>query len=240
MKTFSKIVLASLVSFALASGIVNLDAQNVSGGTLAGTTLTLTGDSTISKTLTGATPATERLFYSTLTPSPTGNTFAVAASGSLAAIRGEMNVPTGKTFTDGFIYGAQGKTIFTGTMAEVSAARMTGVLGQTDTTGATLTAGQVSAVWADLQGNAINSQTYPLRVSNSASVNPPALALMIGHADAAFEVSDLGNGSSGDFVLNASGTSAGECAQTGGVVFTKTLKIVADGTTYYIGLCTAP
>ena len=38
---------------------------------------------------------------------------------------------------------------------------------------------------------------------------------------------------------NASGTGAGQCAQTGGVVFTKTLKIRVDGTDYWLGLCTA-
>jgi hypothetical protein len=106
----------------------------------------------------------------------------------------------------------------------------------------TLTAGQVSGVWADLQGGPTNTahETYPLRVSNSMSINADSLGLFIGHAGAALTFSDLGNGSSGDFVISASGTSAGQCAQTGGVVFTKTLKIIADGTTYYIGLCTAP
>lgn len=239
MKTTKRIIFASLVAFGLGNAISTLSAQNVSGGTLAGTSLAVTGDSTFTKTITSATPSTERLEYSTLTLTP-ASTMAVAGGGSLAAQRGEMNFSTGKTFTSGFLYGTQGKAIFAGTLNESDAARVTGVLGQTDTTGSTLTAGQVSAVWADLQGNAANSQTYPLRVSNSASVNTPALGLLVGHADAAIEFSDLGNGSSGDFVINASGTSAGQCAQTGGVVFTKTLKIVADGTTYYIGLCTAP
>ncbi len=39
--------------------------------------------------------------------------------------------------------------------------------------------------------------------------------------------------------VSAAGTSAGQCAQTGGVVFTKTLKIMVGGTAYWIGLCTA-
>ncbi len=38
---------------------------------------------------------------------------------------------------------------------------------------------------------------------------------------------------------NASGTGAGACAQTGGVIFTKTLKVRVDGTDYWIGLCNA-
>jgi hypothetical protein len=46
--------------------------------------------------------------------------------------------------------------------------------------------------------------------------------------------------SSTTMFANASGTSAGQCAQTGGVIFAKVLKISVDGTDYWIGLCTAP
>jgi len=204
------------------------------------------GTSVLTKfiTLTAASLNTTRAIYSRLTLSPTSNSVVIPASGSVAGLRGEINVASGKTVTDGFLYGVQGKGVLLGTMNGASALRLTGLIGQVDTTGGTLTGpnNQVSGVWADLQGNATVGITemYPLRVSNGMSVSPPALGLFIGHATAALEVSDLGNGSSGDFVISASGTSAGQCAQTGGVVFTKTLKIVADGTTYYIGLCTAP
>ena len=191
-------------------------------------------------TLTAASLTTARYIYSQVVISPTAGTATIPASGSIAGVRGEVSIPTMKTFQDGFLFGTQGKGIITGTLNQTSAGRVAGVLGQIDTTSGTLTSGQVSAVWADLQGNSANAETYPLRVSNSASVSPPALGFFVGHATAALSFSDLGNGSSGDFVVNAAGTSAGECAQTGGVVFTKTLKIVADGTDYWIGLCTAP
>lgn len=188
-------------------------------------------------TVTSATPATQRMFYirTNLTP-PT--TMAVAAGGSIASIRGEVNLTTGKSFTSGFAYGVQGKAVLAGTVAESDAARFTGVLGQTDTTGATTTAGQISAVWADLQGNATvtNAQTYPLRVSNSMSVSATALALFVGRATYAFDISDLGNA---DFLEDTAGTSAGQCAQTGGVVFAKALKVRVNNTGYWIPLCTA-
>ncbi len=194
-------------------------------------------------TLTAASySSAARYMASTVTFTP-ASTVTISGSNSVAATSGEIILSAGKTMQDGFYYGTRGKfTGTTGTFNQTSAGRITGIIGQSNLGTMVLTAGQVSGVWADLQGGPTNTahETYPLRVSNSMSINSDALALFVGHADAAFSVSDLGNGSSGDFVINASGTSAGQCAQTGGVVFTKTLKIVADGTTYYIGLCTAP
>lgn len=178
----------------------------------------------------------------TLTPATTFS----AGTTSLAATSGEIDLSAGKTITDGFFYGTRGKFVgTTGTFNQTSAGRITGVIGQVDLGTMVITSGQVSGVWADMQGSGptlTSDEIYPLRVSNSlgALAKVDALAFFVGHADAALSFSDLGNGSSGDFVIDASGTGAGQCAQTGGVVFTKTLKIVADGTTYYIGLCTAP
>jgi hypothetical protein len=48
------------------------------------------------------------------------------------------------------------------------------------------------------------------------------------------------NANTSTMFVAAAGTGAGECAQTGGVVFAKTLKVRVDGTDYWIGLCTAP
>jgi len=220
------------------SGLYRIGANNL-GLALGGTKLVDFGASgapvSITKTITDASATTERLTYSkaTLTPS---TTMEIAAGGSIAGARGEVSFTTGKTFTDGFLYGVQGKGTFAGTMAEASAARITGVLGQTDVTGATLTAGQVSGVWADLQGNATNTQTFPLRVTNSMSSDARALGFFHGTATYLFEVSDA---ATAKFVENTAGTSAGQCAQTGGLVATKALKITANGVDYWIPLCTA-
>ena len=90
----------------------------------------------------------------------------------------------------------------------------------------------------DLQGGAeaVTAETYPLRVSNSMSTQATALGLFVGHASYALAFSDLGTA---QFVESTSGTSAGQCAQTGGLVATKALKISANGTDYWIPLCTA-
>lgn len=228
MRSLKTVLTGSVLALMIGAG-VTLHAQGYSFSSVVQKTVTLT-TATIS-------PAFKAMYTQlVLTPATT----VTATTNAVEAIRGEIDLTTGKTFTDGFLYGVAGRAIFAGTLNQSSAGRVTGTLGKVDTTGSTLTSGQVNGVWADLVGNAANAETYPLRVSNSMSVSPPALAIFVGHATAALDLSDLGNGSSGDFVINASGTSAGQCAQTGGVVFTKTLKIVADGTTYYIGLCTAP
>jgi len=91
-------------------------------------------------------------------------------------------------------------------------------------------------VWADLQGNATNTQTFPLRVTNSMSSDARALGFFYGTATYLFEVSDA---ATAKFVETTAGTSAGQCAQTGGLVATKALKITANGVDYWIPLCTA-
>lgn len=188
--------------------------------------LAATGDSTVAKTITSATPSTERLFQSSITITP-ASTFAVSAGGSLAAVRGDLTISASKSFTDGFLYGTQGKVVNNGTMAEVSAARIAGVIGQTDLASGTITAGQVSGVWADLQGSptlTVNDQVFPLRVTNSMSVNAQALAFFYGKADFLFDIGEP----SASFVATAAGTTAGANP--------KTLKINVGGVTKYI-LC---
>jgi hypothetical protein len=226
---FSGLLVAMILACLFAPGLAtSLIAQ---GYSFTSTALTKT------TTITTTTSATWRQIYSKITITPTA-TFSVTGGGSITPFRGEVNFTTGKTFTDGFLYGVQGKTIFTGTFAEGSAARITGVLGQVDVTGATLTSGQLSAVWADLQGGAeaVTAETYVLRVSNSMSTQATALGLFVGHATYALAFSDLGTA---QFVENTSGTGAGQCAQSGGIVATKALKINANGTDYWIPLCTA-
>lgn len=172
------------------------------------TTITGTDDASISKTLTATTVATERLVRSALTLTPT-STVSVTGGGSLAGVRGEITLTAAKSFTDGFLYGVQGKFTMNGTMAEVSAARATGVLGQVDLSTGTLTAGQVSAVWGDLQGNptlTVNDQVYVGRFTNSMSAGKKAQAfqLMYGAADFFFEAS--ADGGSADWAVISAGT----------------------------------
>ncbi len=199
-----------------------------SGGSLiveAGATFTVAADLPVSKTITSATPATERLIHGALTITPT-TTFAVAAGGSLAGVRGEITVSANKSFTDGFLYGSQGKVTLNGTIAEVAAARIAGVLGQLDLAAGTVTLGQLSAVWADIQGDptlTVNDQLYGLRVTNSMSnlKKCQALALFYGMADYLFEVGEP----------QASIVSTGLATPSGTM---KKLKVNIGGTDLYI------
>lgn len=166
---------------------------NVTGDVTGNLTGTATGSKvTTSSTITSATPSTTRLIHGAITCTPT-STFAVSAGGSLAGVRGEVTVTALKSFTDGFLYGAQGKVTLAGTIAEASAARITGVLGQTDLASGTVTAGQVSGLWADLQGSptlTVPDQVFPLRVTNSMSVNAYAMAFYHGKATAFMSINE--------------------------------------------------
>ena len=182
-----------------------------SGATLTAPTInaaTLTGVVADTNTVTATTIATTRYVQSSLTLTPT-STISVTAGGSLAAMRGDITLTAAKSFTDGFLYGVQGKFTMNGTMAEVSAARATGVLGQVDLSTGTLTAGQISAVWGDLQGNptlTVNDQLYVGRFTNSMSAGKKAQAfqLMYGAADLFFEAS--ADGGSADWAVIGAGT----------------------------------
>jgi hypothetical protein len=229
-------------TFALIAATQTLTNKTLTSPTITGPTLTggvsLTGTGNISQTdtITGASATTRRATYVKLTLTP-ATTQEVAAGGSLAAIRGEINQTTGKIFTDGFLYGVQGKSVFAGTMAEVSAARLTGVLGQTDISGATITLGQVSAVWADLQGTSptltVNDQVYVLRVTNSMNVSAQAFLLTYGKCDYFLEAGASGN--TADWYATA-GTGANSAALAGGGIASKVLKVNVMGTDYWIPL----
>jgi hypothetical protein len=191
-------------------------------GTSAGT-----DDASWAKTITSATPSTERLIKGALTLTP-ATTMSVAAGGSLAGVRGEATVSAGKTFVDGFLYGAQGKCTLNGALAESAAGRIAGVLGQVDLAAGTVTAGQVSGVWADLQGAptlTVPDQVFPLRVTNSMSVNAYAMAFFHGKATYFLSV----NEPSASFI----GTGAVGGSQD------KKLKCIVGGTTYYLPLYTS-
>jgi len=190
----------------------------ITGTTTIGSGATLTAPAFVAATFTGvvagattitaAAPATTRYLLSAVTLTP-ATTIAVAGGGSIAGVRGEITLTAAKSFTDGFLYGVQGKFTMNGTMAEVSAARATGVLGQVDLSTGTLTAGQVSAVWGDLQGNptlTVNDQVYVGRFTNSMSAGKKAQAfqLMYGAADLFFEAS--ADGGSADWAVIGAGT----------------------------------
>lgn len=195
----------------------------------------VTGGATVSgvvaetNTVTSATPSTTRYLHSAVTLTP-ASSIAVAAGGSIAGVRGEVTLTTAKTFTDGFLYGVQGKFTLNGTMNETSAARIVGVLGQVDLASGTVTDGQVSAVWADMQATSPTltdpSQINVLRVTNSTSSTLNAMAFFYGQSSYLFTCGRDG----GD------PTYFGAAAPTS---LAKSLKVKVGSTDYYIGLYSA-
>jgi hypothetical protein len=113
--------------------------------TVVGAITATTGDVSVAKTDTSATPATERLVLSELTLTP-ATTLAVAANGSLAAVRGCTTLTTGKSITGGFLYGTQGKLVLDGATVAVGSGHIAGVYGQMSAAGATFTSGHIAPI----------------------------------------------------------------------------------------------
>ncbi len=212
------------------------------GGTLASPTITgtvaggatytapqFTGVVANTNTVTSTTTTTTRYLQSSLTLTP-ASTISVTGSGSLAAVRGDVTLSASKSFTDGFLYGVQGKCILSGIIAEVSAARATGVLGQIDFGTGTLTAGQVSAVWGDLQGTptlTVNDQLYVARFTNSMATGKKAQAFQLMYGAADFFLDASADGGSADWGVIGAGTYSTADGY---------LKVNVYGSTYRIAL----
>ena len=218
---------------------VTLTSPTISGATLTTTTLTsptltsptitgpsISGVTSAANTITGTTASTTRYVQSAVTITP-ASTFSVTGGGSIAGVRGDITLSASKTFTDGFLYGVQGKFTLNGTMNETSAARICGVLGQVDLASGTVTDGQVSAVWADMQATSPTltdpSQINVLRVTNSTSSTLNAMAFFYGQSSYLFTCGRDG----GD------PTYFGTAAPSS---LAKSLKVKIGSTDYYIGL----
>jgi hypothetical protein len=105
---------------------------------VASTGLSGTKPLSITDTETSATPGTVRTIIGAITDSTT------ITSGNLVGVRGACTVVSA---SGGFLYGAQGKVIASGTLSgSVWAA---GVFGQLDISAATVNAGQCAAIWGD-------------------------------------------------------------------------------------------
>ena len=191
------------------------------------TTPAITGAVSVTNSSTSASIATTRYVLSDLTLTPATT---VASTGSIAAVRGNINLSAGKTLTDGFFYGVQGKfTATTGTMNQTSAGRITGLLGQCDLGTMTITSGQVSCVWADLQGSGptfTSTEVNIIRATNSSATTCNAMVFFYGQSTYLFTAARDGGAP----------TYFGATAPTS---LAKSLKIDVAGTTYYIGLYTA-
>lgn len=177
------------------------------------------GDVTTLKTLTSATPATERLTRSelTLTPATTSN-----VSGSVAGVRGLVTLTTGKSLAGGYAYGTQGKFIGDGATIAVGSAHVAGLYGQLSLAGATVTSGHVAIIVASGQSLPASANVDGIYLESGGNV----INSMFKAICNANYVMDLAKESGADTWLAAS---AGAAAN-------KWLVIKAQGTVYKIAL----
>ncbi len=236
--------LASPVISGTVTGSASYTAPTITSPTVTGTTTigagaTITSPALVAPTFTGIQAGTTTITAATIAASTRylqssivltpATTFSVTGSNSLAAVRGDITLTTGKTFQDGFLYGVNGKFILNGTMNQTSAGRAVGVIGQVDLDSGTVTTGQVSAIWADMQGSSptiSNDEVNVLRVTNSTSTTLNAMVFFYGQSNYLFTAGRDG------------GTPVyfGAAAPTS---LAKSLKISVGGVDYYIGLYTA-
>jgi len=160
------------------------------------------------------------------------------ASGTLAAVRGLVTLSGVNSAGGAYLYGAQGKLVVTGTMNHADS-RLCALIAQVDTTGGTLTAGQLSGLWVDMLGiaGAGGGQYNAIRVTAAAGIKPNALLYFQG--DASFFADMMApSGGAQSFVV-AAGTGAGSAGAATGVA-SKVMKIqLASGDTYYLPLFAA-
>lgn len=147
---------------------------------------------------------------------------------------GRFGLTLSGTVTGGaYIIGLQGKLTVSGTMNHADS-RFAAVFAQLDTTGATLTTGQISGLWVD-HGAGITGagggQFNMVRITNTVSGSKPNAIIYV-YSDATYLMELDGPGSTYSYVV-AAGVSSGSFGNADGVA-TKVIKISLGGTLYYI------
>lgn len=159
---------------------------------------------------------------------------AVMTSGNVVGIRGVVNCVGA---SGGFIYGAQGKIVATGTLS--GSVWAPAVFGQFDVSAATINGGQLSAIWGDWgTTGAIASDmsgTSGIKFTNTTSnvLN----SQLDTYGDASFLWNIRGNPGPLAYYL-AAGTSAGSAGDAAHCAAQQVLKIVVQGATVYIPVFT--
>jgi hypothetical protein len=154
---------AAIAAAIAANAVVSVIASDAEAITGTSTTLALTPANLMAalagltfpisaaKTITSATPATFREVISEVTIAP-ATTLAIGSNGSIAGLRGSVILTTGKSLTDGFLYGTQGKLTLDGATVAVGPDHVAGLYGQLSMNGTTLTSGHIAGVISDIQG----------------------------------------------------------------------------------------
>lgn len=195
-----------------------VDTWNVTAGVL-----------TQTKTVTGTALGTVRGVHGQVTAET-----AAIASGNVVGARGLCTLSGTITAGGAYLYGAQGKLVITGTMNHADA-RLCGLLAQIDTTGATLTAGQLSALWVDHGAGVTGAgggQFNMIRITNTVVGSKPN-AIIYAHSNATNVLDLSAPGGTMDWLV-AAGTSANSAGKSDGCAAQKVLVISVGGTAYYI------
>jgi len=180
------------------------------------------GDITQSHTVSTVALGTVRGIHGQVTGSGTD-----IASGNIVGVRGLCTLSGTITAGGAFLYGAQGKLVCTAGTMNHADSRLCGVLAQIDANGGTFTAGQLSALWADLGATAtgtLGDQCNVIRATNTTAATPNAI--LYGYGKASFLL---------DLYANSGGWSS--TTGTAGATTSKGwLKVQVEGATRYIPL----
>ena len=187
------------------------------------------GGQTAASSTASATPGTIRALRGAMTGSNTTMT-----SGNLVGVRGEVNVVGA---SGGFLYGAQGKVIATGTLSGSS--WTAGVFGQLDISAATINAGQTAAIWGDY-GTSSGTLTSVTGMRGVAMTNTTAAVLNAQdyrYGNATYLMELAGAGGTLNYYANA-GTSAGSAGDSTHCAAQKVFAVEINGVANYIPVFT--
>ena len=189
---------------------------------------TVAAGQTIAASTSSATPGTIRAITGAMT-----GTNATMTSGNIVGVRGSV---TCVGASGGFIYGTQGKVLPSGTLS--GSVWVAGLFGQFDLSAATITNGQLAAVWADY-GTTATAGTYT-GARMYAGTNTTAAILnsqmyLYGGATNLLELVD-NNALVGATYFVTAGTTAGSAGDTTKCNASHVLKITVNGTNYWLPL----
>jgi hypothetical protein len=172
-------------------------------------------------TITSATPDSTRLIRSELTVTPAA-TVAVGSNGSLAAVRGCMTLTTGKSITDGYLYGVQGKFVGDGATIDNGSDHIAGIYAQMSGSSMVVTSGHVAVVIASGQNLPTSSNVDMIYCeSGNGTVN----SVLKSNVKATYLL-DVSNFESCGIISEPTGAT-----HSGNL---RAIKVQLDGATYYI------
>lgn len=171
----------------------------------------------------GSAPATTRLIRSELTLTPSTTDLDMSTNGgSLVAIRGCTTLTSGKSVSDGYLYGVQGKFVGDGATIAVGSQHVAAVLAQMSGSSMITTSGHIAPLV--VSGQNLPTSTYINGIyveSGGGTIN----SILQANCKATFAF-DLNNFESCGIISTPAGSVA-----AGNL---RAIKVQLDGATYYI------